>query len=299
MPKAARGDKTPMCDAARPCDYLSCAVRGASKGSVLRGCTHDELQVSMGRPPTRPYDSGPTLRGTDGVRLLVVEGFVRPEDERVEACLAKHGEAKWDQLIKTAMGVTPSVARQMRGNTMSLLSTPLPPGIKAGATKTPLMGCTHNTPCPHADAFTAKFQILSAGSGETGWTGAELRRLASTGEVVDANRLAQLLQDAYYKDNTHPAGLGLRPALWTHTIATHSLGADEYAALMERHGRKRVHNLVRAPAEWDPSGVRVESGFDLYEVEVSLDGAVGLDAQNSVFVEAPKSAATRPDAAAL
>jgi len=299
MPKAARDDKTPMWDAARPCDYLSCAVRGASKGSVVRGCTHKELQVSMGRPAIRPYDSGPTLRGTDGVRLLVVEGFVRPERARVETCLAAWGEAKWDQLIKTAMGVTPSVARQMRGNTMSLLSTPLPDGIKVGATKTPLMGCTHNTPCPHANAFTAKFQILSAGSGETGWTGAELRRLASTGEVVDANRLAQLLQDAYYKDNTHPAGLGLRPALWTHTIATHSLSVDEYTALMERHGRKRVHNLVCAPAEWDPSGVCVESGFDLYEVEVSLDGAVGLDANNSVFVEAPKSAATRPDAAAL
>ena len=286
-----------MYDDEKPCDYLSCAVRGAWKGSVLRGCKDAELQISMGRPMSRPYDSGPTLRGTDGVRLLVDEGFVRPERARVEACLAKYGEAEWDRMVKTDMGVTPSVARQMRGTTMSLLSEPPPDGVRVGATKTPLMGCTHNTPCPHPNAFTAKFQILSAGSGATGWSGEELRRLAATKEIVDANRLAQLLQEAYYADNSHPAGLGLRPTLWTHTIATRALGTDEYVQMWARHRAKRIDNLVSMP-EMDSSVANilgiVGERFAAYEVEVSL--SEGFDTNmNSVFVEAPISAATRQE----
>jgi len=196
-------------------DYLSIAVLGAGPGDIVRGVFDSELRVSK----RGIKDTTTPLRHVEGVRLQVVEGYARPELPRVEACLARHGADGWDKLLAAHLGVTPSVARQVRGQAQALSAEPL-----RGKTTTPIMGCCAQSPVKDPTQYTAKFRVLSSG---TAWSDPALRKLALSGDVVDANHLAHLLEAAHVADSNHPAALGLRPYMWTRTVATRRLTADE------------------------------------------------------------------------
>jgi hypothetical protein len=213
-------------------DFLSCAVTGASKGDIVRGVLSDELKVSKAgvRDTTKP------CAHVEGVRLLVAEGYVRPEPARIEAVLEKHGPDGWTEKLGKHLGVTPSVAYQVRCKAERLASEPL-----LSKCATPNLGCVAQKPIADARAFTAKFVVLSTG---TAWTSKELRKLADTGEVIDANALSHLLEKAHHDNPEHPAALGLRPHMWTRTIATRKLDAEEATKLGRLVGEGKATPLA-------------------------------------------------------
>ena len=118
---------------------------------------------------------------------------------------------------------------------------------RKGGTERPVMGLlTQGKTSARDDAAnsTCSFKILSAGDGTNGWF--LLHDLV--GKVVDANHLAWRLNKANSDNPKHPAALGLRPALWTHTVATYKLEPEDAKELRARQsGQNRGLDVLQFP----------------------------------------------------
>ena len=227
-------------------DYFSAAVLGAvaaveeAQCPILRGLTVEELRVSYGRAS---YDGTASEQGTAGVRIQVVSGFVRPEADRIKAVKDRVGMGEWAKLLAKKFSIRPSAADAHIKQAERVCAMDGP--SRKGGTERPVMGLlTQGKTAARDDAAnsTCSFKILSAGDGKTGWF--LLHDLV--GKVVDANHLAWRLNKANSDNPKHPAALGLRPALWTHTVATHKLETDDAKALCAKGD---VLDLVRFPGK--------------------------------------------------
>ena len=201
-------------------DYFSMGVLGAVAAldeahcTILRGCTEEELKITNGR---NSYDGTKSAHDSAGVRLAVVKGFVRPEAARVEACDREYGSDEWKSKLSKKLRIRPSAADALIREARRVQSMPLPEGVtqRKSATDTPVMGClTQGKGGYDPKGSTCSFKVLSVGDGQSGWF--LLGDLV--GKVVEASYLAHRLNEAYSQDNNHPAGLGLRPSLWTQTV---------------------------------------------------------------------------------
>ena len=210
-------------------DYFSMGVLGAVAAldeehcTIVRGCDEKELKETNGRDS---YDGTKSAHDSAGVRLAVVKGFVRPEEGRLEACDREYGADEWKAKLSKKLRIRPSAADALIREARRARGLPLPEGVtqRKSGTDTPVMGClTQGKGGYDPKGSTCSFRVLSVGDGVSGWF--LLGDLV--GKVVEASYLAHRLNEAYNQDNKHPAGLGLRPSLWTQTVATRILSQAE------------------------------------------------------------------------
>ena len=278
-------------------DFFSAAVLGAvaaveeAQCPILRGLAIDELRISHGRAN---YDGTSSEQGTAGVRIQVVKGFVRPEADRIKALRDRMNMNDWAKLLAKKFSIRPSAADAHIKQAERVCSMDGP--SRKGGTERPVMGLlTQGKNAARDDAAnsTCSFKILSVGDGTDGWF--LLHDLV--GKVVDANHLAWRLNKANAENPKHPAALGLRPALWTHTVATHKLELEDAKALYaKQNGPNRDLDVLLFPPSFRGCGLNGDT--EMWNVDLDPprgDWAGGWrdpkDASakypTHVFVEAP------------
>jgi len=276
-------------------DFFSAGVLGAvaaveeAQCPILRGLTATELKISHG--PN--YDGTASEQGTAGVRIQVVAGFVRPVAAWIAACEAAY-KGEWTTMVAKKFSIRPTAADAHIAQAKRVRDLPPPDAAKGRKLQTerPVMGLLtqgKNVARDDATNSTCSFKILSVGDGKEGWF--LLHDLV--GKVVDANHLAWRLNKANADNPKHPAALGLRPTLWTHTVATHKLGKEEADALCAKDG---ALDLLRFPDESNDK--RLDGDLAVWSVD--LDAPRGdwagawrdakgdsVEYPTRVYVEAP------------
>ena len=198
MPNARKKVRREAADAT---DYFSAAAIGALKGTVLRGVTAEEGQLTAGGL------TATALASVAGARLRVAVGHVKPRTARVARCRETYADdAAWARALASQIGTTPPKAELLLAQSLQALDD-----------EHCLMGSFSERPVDRVDHSTASYVIEACAAS---WTHHGLHAAQASASVLTANELAHLFADAQLDNPEHPGFLTLRPHLWTHAAPT-------------------------------------------------------------------------------